>query len=1324
MGSHDNSTMGSRLPQVEKLSQGDLTKEFEPKLEKSSSNGTISTTSEATTSPRPGWQPFFLKRRTLVALFAFLFAQVVGLITLYTYSSTHGGILPVAETYHQLWKYGPNAVLAVIIALWMQVDYRTKQIAAFKTFYSERTATADSLKIDYFSKINVMVLVSSFKKRHWKVATAASATLLLQAAAIVSTSLLERQSVPISYPVTGVVPLASFSPQLNFNPKKLNQTDFTLLEFVSNERVAADEAGQRLPAGTTMSLAYQPLSLPVPVPENDQSFAVPGSTASVTAEVDYFSPSISCTTVFEKVTAMISLAESGIQKLEVDEPDLSIALVINVRLPEEPELSEGSPIFLDGNLTVIHGNRTLQASPELLISPTTRAPIANFQMLMWAFRVNCGVGRNETKYMWDTDLRSESITALEEGCDEGVSILSTLQTGSGDGLLESFTMTLMECSPDDRHGKATIGFKNTDRQDQEPVIKNLEEASFPGKPSYREDVFLSTMWSLFNNQHMNTLIDEGTPGQEEDLTVSRTLRRFVDRSYKAMAVQIFRIGSFTPSNTTVPVIIHSQISRLTIHALSWGSMVALLTIASLLCASLAWTSWDDSLSQDPSTLAGAGALLASYDGRGIKVMELRQRVRETMDGTPWRPWGTTRTSQATAIALLASLAALLQVTYSLSATKNGLVAIRADSWAHYSWTLLPGAVVAGLQFMVASMGFNYLLLQPFVTLVCGGSRGINGLFDNYIFGLLPTHLWRMARSRHVSLGAITLAALSTTLALVVVGDLFTLSGEGSERSSFSLQADGFPGPDSPVYNWTAFFPGIPTQLINWIPQGDAKYADTLPLMDFTTNDSFATPRFLFTSDGDATSALGSAVIRAPVARGRLNCTVVESRCSATTIVQPDVLDFNVTRLWCNQWTVQIPEGMRGIPKKCLSPTGSLLFNQTRCWPESPSLRSLSLENQAIIDNRLRSQYGVDLAADRTSLVGEVDQNDDRNDANDCPIFLEYGQEVLGDCPSSLVSFAVCIPYLEFSSADITFALPDATLENVTTVPSSETHQHIYGMGRYATYWSNYNFNASAPSSPYYRLSNRSDDIASPSIFPKRPSNIFTAITSTIHRDHITLEELVSTSPDSQARVLSQIETRWARNIARIVRNNLTTTEGFEPPQTINITIKDFTKRGLVQNEETTRILQALFCAAALLILGGGILLKPAERKRMDGLLPFAPSSVGAMVVLFGGSRILEEMRRSGEKEGLSEKQLRKRLDIPGRFYALRDWDAKEGGSSTSVRKEAPGVKKAETKKETKEIKTESRKEKGDGWRIDFEDMEDKGTVRVVDLGEKLESKSS
>jgi len=111
-------------------------------------------------------------------------------------------------------------------------------------------------------------------------------------------------------------------------------------------------------------------------------------------------------------------------------------------------------------------------------------------MLMWAFRVNCGIGRNETKYLFEGEPDSvpELTDVLEADCDDGVSVLSTLQCGSGDGSDEMFTMTLLECVPDNHYGKATLEFENAAGSSQEPVIKSLRDASASDKPVYGEDV--------------------------------------------------------------------------------------------------------------------------------------------------------------------------------------------------------------------------------------------------------------------------------------------------------------------------------------------------------------------------------------------------------------------------------------------------------------------------------------------------------------------------------------------------------------------------------------------------------------------------------------------------------------------------------------------------------------------------------------------------------------------------------------------------------------------------------------------------------------------
>ncbi|KAK3693462.1 hypothetical protein B0T22DRAFT_436642 [Podospora appendiculata] len=115
------------------------------------------------------WRPFFLAKTTLAALLVLFVVLVAGLGGLYGYSSQHGGLVPVAAKYHQLWKYGPNA------------EYCAKQLVAWHLLLSE-SEPIRALELDYFFQINIVALFSSAWARHWVVALAIASTLLLQAA--------------------------------------------------------------------------------------------------------------------------------------------------------------------------------------------------------------------------------------------------------------------------------------------------------------------------------------------------------------------------------------------------------------------------------------------------------------------------------------------------------------------------------------------------------------------------------------------------------------------------------------------------------------------------------------------------------------------------------------------------------------------------------------------------------------------------------------------------------------------------------------------------------------------------------------------------------------------------------------------------------------------------------------------------------------------------------------------------------------------------------------------------------------------------------------
>lgn len=75
----------------------------------------------------------------------------------------------------------------------------------------KHSLTSAPLDIDYLSHTTVRVLVSSAKNRHWAVACTTLGMLLLRLAAIMSTSLLEREARTVVYAADGLTTTSSFS---------------------------------------------------------------------------------------------------------------------------------------------------------------------------------------------------------------------------------------------------------------------------------------------------------------------------------------------------------------------------------------------------------------------------------------------------------------------------------------------------------------------------------------------------------------------------------------------------------------------------------------------------------------------------------------------------------------------------------------------------------------------------------------------------------------------------------------------------------------------------------------------------------------------------------------------------------------------------------------------------------------------------------------------------------------------------------------------------------------------------------------------------------
>ncbi|KAK3335285.1 hypothetical protein B0T19DRAFT_452195 [Cercophora scortea] len=1200
---------------------------------KEARNDTSGSESPFATSSEPEWRPFFLARATLTALLVFFVLLIAGLGALYGYSSQHGGLVPVAAKYHQLWKYGPNTVLALGIALWVQVENRVKQLIAWQILLSESEPTrADAaLKLDYFSQINVIALFSSAKARHWSVALTIASTLLLQAASIFSTGLLEREARPLAYSVDGLGTVMSFSREaimLDF----LNETDemntldvgvYVTKSLLQNQPFLA------YPDGTTKSMAFEALKLPIPI-YGPAEYEAAGSQSYVTADVDYLSPAVDCSPVFDQFSFQIPL-NIGVKTWLFRDGDRSVTLAANVSNLPGADLGQPSsvtgepevlPRLISSNMT-IDGQRWNGSIPVKMDWGTTIAANLPLNVTVFCstrfqpFQTGCGTGRNETGLM----------LADEGPCDvDRILLVSSRECRPRDGSWANVTFSILECSPRDRYGKATIRFENVDNSPSEKMeVIQLKENDGSGlgetRRPYGTGLLGATFLSISNNFGANELVNM-TAAAGGDATAPLVAKQAFEAFYPSFAVQVFRVASFVAGNdSTLEGVVDTVISRLTVHVFALAIVATLVGLVCVICAILVCWAWGNRLypkpwlPRDPATLAGSIVILETHP----KIQAYSHRHREANQQEQWwQPWGTTHTSKWVSMGALAVTIALLQITLSLSTHNNGLALVGVNSWVHYSWLLLPALAIAALGLMVEDLKSNLCRTQPFATLKRGGPRAVGAFFDDFIFGLLPRRLWMLLRARHLVLALVALAAgISMPLSIIVVGDLFALSDDASLQHGIHLwQVDSFN--ESTAHNWTVAYAQTFLGLAAWSPSppGETRTYNLLPRESFTA-DTFATPRFQLSpgpSDGNQTLSASLAAVNTLTARGRLNCTFLESsQCSAITI--PSFFD-NSSSIPCNRRTLTVPPALfqrEGCPQIPPPATLSRLdggYDVCRD-PRAAILTGMSADNRTALfsgdaftnyshnlmlttaDSALVGYFWLPVTGDYEARKAEV------NWASDCPAILSYGQDVPGDCAAGGMNFAACSPYLEISEAEVIFTLPDLSVHNITILPDRPKRSvHPYGISQYLESWQTSLFSANKPALP---PDITKDDLTMLSDVFKEV--VTTTGTSGSSSSVLTIDDLRNKTTASRNRVTNALETLWGQTMARVARDNLTTARGYDPPQPVNVTFLDYTRRRVVQNEATTRILQGLLGAMLAALVVGFVF----GQRELDCVLPGAPT---------------------------------------------------------------------------------------------------------------------
>ena len=330
------------------------------------------------------------------------------------------------------------------------------------------------------------------------------------------------------------------------------------------------------PPGTAPTLAYQPVRAPSSIAGIDHVAGTrsscthhcrikangywPGSAAHISATVPYFSPSVACSPVFSRINFSIPLSTSP-RLTTVEQGNSHVAIQTNYTLRYWTKYDEmGSPIESYYSTTSAI-NFTVQADnwsghvsiPEML--PLNKT---NCRLYSQSYRSGCGQDKADT---WLINYEM----MIRDDCADEALVLVHRECRDADHTVANFTATLVKCQPDDTYGDATIRFQNG-KEISAPKITVLNTSTNTGIDN--RPIGNDLMYLLLQGIEMQCIVDctayllpflnETTPTPDEGWLDAGHIYQTLRKVYPNVAVQIFRLAFFAPSNATVSAMVEGE----------------------------------------------------------------------------------------------------------------------------------------------------------------------------------------------------------------------------------------------------------------------------------------------------------------------------------------------------------------------------------------------------------------------------------------------------------------------------------------------------------------------------------------------------------------------------------------------------------------------------------------------------------------------------------------------------------------------------------------------------------------------------------------------
>ncbi|PWY77270.1 hypothetical protein BO94DRAFT_498710 [Aspergillus sclerotioniger CBS 115572] len=929
---------------------------------------------------RQMWVPVMLHSMTFVAFAVLFIIFIIVIEVLYSVSNRKDGLSSSQEKYHYLWTYGPTAVLTIVAGFWGQVEYRTKQLAPWKSMSQEPKPGSQSLLLDYVSDWNVVVMFRALRQSVWVVPLAVLGTLLIKLVTVVSTGLFMLQSVYMEAVPTTLHTQASFN-AAGYDGAKVDGTAAMVV-------AGAWWLDLSYPVGSTDKYAFQPFT----------SKSQLGSQAVVSGTVDMFSADLQC----DVGTVTNWTQECTSQGCE----DLQLNMTLSTPSCSKYPLS-----------SFIRSTSCVGGYYADVFSATCADTAADEQLIFAAAHWSENLTEIQTLICSPTYNITQGSVSLLYGNQSVVS-------------LHPSNSSTYRTIPDLRPAELGTGLVSTmaGAEDTLDTLTYVDDSTTEGRGyQYNFSDPNSTYPSGFY-----VVANLSSPHAMSDLLDASILERVSRPAFTAIAAQIARQYLLSSADADFKGTYSAHIQRVVVRELSARIMEAALAVLVVLTAML-WV-WRPvrSTPRDPGTIAGLATILSrspdvshrlagcrnaqditaeladgkyhtrvtDYDGRTFSIEEQHatEGTRTRVSSGPmtwWQPMSVSLWWWAISIFLPLLIIAGLETAYQMSAQHDGLGTVDSSGYIRYTWVYLPALVMLIVRIFFDCIHFSAMLFQPYLELRRGGVTAPSSLMENHLSEVtIYSFITAIARQQW-AICATAFTVLLAPVLTVAVSGLYSTQDVVNTSPASIARTDTFNYTITP-HSSTDSDPGLGLTgaLVVAVNMSypawtyDELVIPTLSEDSLTDKHGKVQDQSYLNSTTDDPTVLELSL---PALRASLNCTALPS----------DVI-YNVTLPddFFPAWSIEMSLG-----ENCQDGDGTVSMSVETDYPN---------QTQAVFGS---FQYLSGFA------FGE------------CPSLLGFYGVFNGNSTSNLRGFT-CNPQIDQVNATGTFTLPGLEIQSVTTDASS------------------------------------------------------------------------------------------------------------------------------------------------------------------------------------------------------------------------------------------------------------------------------------------------